>query len=516
MTLTDRLSATFLGALALILVGFSTALYATASVTLHRSVDDRLEAGLATLTALVEDEPGGLEWEPDKRQVDLGRDKGKDEVRWVILDDRGREVDRSKNLKAPDVLVESGPRRVDQAGHPWRVAHRHLSATHPITPDGEGSGKPGRLVLSAGLRLDPIDRQLWNLAGALGVLSTTLWGLTALVGRRLCRTALAPLTRMAVTARDLGADEPGRRLPVARTGDELEDLAFAFNGLLDRWHEALERQSSFAGDASHQLRTPLTALIGQVDVALRRDRPPEEYRRTLARVRDQSDRLRTIVESLLFLARADSEAGLPSLEAIDLAAWTDRQLRRRSDEGGRDSIRWAPPVDAPIFVRAHPALLAEVLDNLLDNARDHGQAGSPVEVRIDREPDRVCLSVTDHGRGIRPDELTRIFEPFFRATDARRAAPGGVGLGLAVARRIALAMGGGLVAESRPGEGSRFVLHLPEVDASAQGHPMAEATSNVSPPQPSPARGTGLILAPVPLAGEGWGGGATAPPKTSE
>jgi heavy metal sensor kinase len=475
MTLTDRLSASFLGALALILVGFSTALYVMASATLHQSVDDRLEAALATLAALAEDEPGGLDWEPGQRQVHLGQDKGKDEVRWVIRDDKGNEVDRSRNLGDSAVLVESGSRRSDRAGHPWRVAHRLLNATHPALPDGERSTKPSRLVLSAGLRLDPIERQLWNLALVLVLLSTTLWGLTALVGRRLCRTALAPLTRMAVTARDLGADEPGRRLPVARTGDELEDLASAFNGLLDRWHEALERQSRFAGDASHQLRTPLTALIGQVDVALRRERTPEEYRRTLARVRDQSDRLRTIVEALLFLARADAEAGLPSLDVIDLAAWTGDQLRRRADEGGHDSIRWDPPPDGPILVRAHPALLAEVLDNLLDNARDHGRPDSPVDVRIDREPGRVSLSVHDQGRGIAPSDLPRIFEPFFRANDARRAVPGGVGLGLAVARRIALALGGSLEAESRPGEGSRFVLRLPEL-ASRNGAASASSS----------------------------------------
>ena len=462
MTLKDRLSAVFLGALALILVGFSTALYAMAAATLHQSAVDRIEAALATLTALIEDEPGGLDWEPDQRQFLLGQDKGQEEVRWVILNENGDEVDHSKNLTDRDPLVEPGSRRLDRAGHPWRVAHRLLRATHPASPQDHGSRKSRRLLLAVGLRLDPFDRQLRNLAGTLLLLSTTLWGLTALVGSRLCRTALAPLTRMAMTARDLGADEPGRRLPVARTGDELEDLAFAFNGLLDRWQEALERQSRFSGDASHQLRTPLTALIGQVDVALRRDRSPEDYRRTLARVRDQSDRLRAIVEALLFLARADAEAGLPSLEVVDLVAWTVEQLQRRLNEGGNDSIRWDHPPDRPIHVRVHPSLLAEVLDNLLDNARDHGQPGSPVEVRIDHEPGWVLLSVRDHGRGIDPSDLPRIFEPFFRSADARRAAPGGVGLGLAVARRIALAHGGGLEAESWPGSGSQFVLRLPE------------------------------------------------------
>jgi two-component system OmpR family sensor kinase len=464
LTLTDRLSASFLGALALILVGFSAALYILTSVTLNRSVDDRLDSTLATLAVLAEDEPGGLDWERDERTLSLGRETGHDQVRWLILDERGTEIDRSKNLGDSSVLIEPGSRRRDRKENPWRVAHRRLRSSRPTFPELGDSKRSQSLLLSVGLPLEPIDRPLRNLAMTLPLLSTTLWGLTALVGRRLCKTALAPLTRMAASARGLGADEPGRRLPVAETGDELQDLAFAFNGLLDRWHEALERQSRFSGDASHQLRTPLAALIGQVDVALRRDRPAEEYRRTLARVRDQSDRLRRIVESLLYLARADAEAGLPSLDVFDLSPWVTEHVRRRKEaEGDEVFDRWEVRTDGPCFIKAQPALLAEVLDNLLDNALAYGRGAEPVEISVAREAGWVSLVVEDHGRGIEPGDLPRIFDPFFRAKDARRAVPGGSGLGLAVARRITMAFGGRLEAQSWPGQGSRFLLFLPSV-----------------------------------------------------
>jgi two-component system, OmpR family, sensor kinase len=462
VTLTNRLSATFLGALALVLVGFSTALYVMASVYLHRSVDDRLEATLTTLAALAEDEPGGLDWEQDQRRSFPGQEHGSDHVRWVVLDEWGVEVGRSKNLGSSSKLEETGPRRVDARRHPWRVVERRLQTSHPATSEGEHSKNHRSLVLRAGLRLDPIERVLQTLALTLALLSMGLWGVTALIGRRLCRSALAPLTRMASASRELGAEEPGQRLPQVKTNDELEDLAVAFNGLLDRWQEALERQSRFAGDASHQLRTPLTALIGQVDVALRRDRPVEDYRGTLRRVRDQAERLRRIVEAILFLARADAEAGLPALEPIDLSTWTSEQIRRRADEGSGDNLRWVEPLESPPLVRAHPALLAEVLDNLLDNARDHSPAGAPVEVQLSTEPGWVVLLVEDQGRGIASADLPRIFEPFYRAAEARRAVPSGVGLGLAVARRIVLAMGGRLEVESQVGKGSQFQLRLPE------------------------------------------------------
>jgi len=462
LTITDRLSASFLGVIALILIGFSTAIYLVASITLNRSIDDRLQAALGTLADLAEDEPGGFDWEHGDRSLSLGREAGHDQVRWIILDEKGMEVDRSKNLGDSTILNQPGSRRSDARGEPWRVAQRLIRSNHPESPiPGEDSTRPKRLVLATGLPLEPIDRPLTGLAITLPSLSILIWGLTALLGRRLCRTALAPLNRMAADARHLGANDPSQRLPMIETGDELSELALAFNGLLDRWQEALQRQSSFAGDASHQLRTPLTALIGQVDVALRRERPPEEYRQTLARVRDQSDRLRRIVESLLYLARADADAGLPTLELFDLSAWAAEQVRRRL----RERLEAAPgpslTVEGPILVQAHSSLCTEILENLLDNARDHGRGFRPVEVRVDRENGHARLIVEDHGRGLSSVELSRVFDPFYRTSDARRASPGGIGLGLAVARRIAVSLGGQLRAESQPGVGSRFILTLP-------------------------------------------------------
>ena len=112
-----------------------------------------------------------------------------------------------------------------------------------------------------------------------------------------------------MAARDADAADPRTRLPLPGTQDELEDLGSAFNGLLDRLHEALERQRRFTGDASHQLRTPLTGLLSQVEVALRLERPPGEYQRVLKVVRAKGVQLRQIIESLLFLARAESESG---------------------------------------------------------------------------------------------------------------------------------------------------------------------------------------------------------------
>lgn len=195
-------------------------------------------------------------------------------------------------------------------------------------------------------------------------------------------------------------------------------------------------------------------------MALRRERPPEEYRRVLATVGEQAASLRRIVEALLFLARADAEGDLPGRETLDLASWVPRRLEGRTDRPRSADVRFVDLGSGPAIVSAPPALLSQVIGNLVENAEKYSDPGSPILVGLERRDSRVVLSVEDRGRGIRPEDLPRIFDPFFRAAPNRRNDPG-VGLGLSVARRIAEALGGSLSAQSRPGQGSRFDLRLP-------------------------------------------------------
>jgi signal transduction histidine kinase len=317
-----------------------------------------------------------------------------------------------------------------------------------------------RLTLTVGLSLGPASGTLSMLAIALGGLSVTTWLLAASVGWRLCRRALAPLTRMASTARAMTAADLGQRLPGLSTGDELEELSQAFNDLLGRLQQAFERQRRFTGDASHQLRTPLTALLGQVEVALRRERPDAEYRRVLELVERRAISLRQIIESLLFLARAESEAQVPELELVDLAAWITEQIRRWSGHprGGDLSLEI---LEAPLWVRVHTPLLAQAVDNLLDNAFKYSAPGTPVTVRLEVDPGGVRIAVSDRGIGVAASETANLLEPFYRSPEARRRGLAGVGLGLSVAHRIVTSLGGKIEIQSVPDAGSAFTIVLP-------------------------------------------------------
>jgi signal transduction histidine kinase len=285
---------------------------------------------------------------------------------------------------------------------------------------------------------------------------------------------------MAEAARGMRAAEIDQQhLPSPGTADELQELSDAFNGLLDRLREAFARQSRFTGDASHQLRTPLAAMIGQVDVALRRERPAEEYKRTLALVGEQAAHLSEIVEMLLFLARADAESPLPDCRVIDLAAWAREHVSGWCDYSGSRNFSVVVDGEGPWLVRAHGPLLAQLVDNLLDNAHNHTEPGTAVRLVLSRDLDSVAIGVEDDGPGIEAEDMPHVFDPFFRALRSRRQGRPGVGLGLAVAQRIAVSLHGTLIVRSVPGKGSAFRLTLPAAadDAPLDTEPAVPAAS---------------------------------------
>jgi signal transduction histidine kinase len=213
--------------------------------------------------------------------------------------------------------------------------------------------------------------------------------------------------------------------------------------------------------------------LGQVDVALRQDRSRDEYQQTLVRVQRQGQRLVQIVEMLLFLARADADAELPDLEVIELGTWLCEHVSRWSsheraadlhvETPSSDFARWESPV-AGVLVRVHPMLLGQLLDNLLENACKYSDTGTPITLRVAAREGTAVLEVEDRGLGMAEADTPHLFEPFFRSSAVRRLGVEGIGLGLAVAKRIATAMGGNIEVHSRLGSGSLFRVAFPICD----------------------------------------------------
>ena len=477
MTLTTRLSVVFLTMLALVLMGFSVGLYLLADGYLHRQIDERLDTVLNTISGAVETGPSGVEWEPANRHLNLDFSILGDQVVWFVTDGHGQVVDRSKGRNTEDFLSESSVSlRLKTPGigsstwvmASWEAGQRWIHAdTEPADQVQKSQTKPHddgprypTLAVTAGVSLVPIRTTLRQLTSALVGLSVGVWLLAFVASRFVCRRALLPVNLMAVAAAEIDTNDLTQRLPAVTTKDELEHLNRAFNNLLDRLQITVERQRNFTGDASHQLRTPLTVILGQIEVALRRERPAEEYRDVLATVRKMAGHLSRMVESLLFLARADSESRYPALESLDLAEWLPLHLQTWSRHARTVDLDFECTSSTPCQIDVQPALLGELLNILIDNACKYSEQGTPIRVRLEKVENAVCVKIEDQGCGIDDNDLANLFVPFCRSAEARRRGIEGVGLGLSIAIRLAEVFGGTLTVMSRPNQGSCFTLRF--------------------------------------------------------
>ncbi len=313
-----------------------------------------------------------------------------------------------------------------------------------------------------------IDDILKRIRDVLAVVIPLLVVVAAGGGYFMAAKSLSPVSAMSERAAEITATNLRERLPVSG-GEELAGLARVVNDLLARLEDSFARQRRFMADASHELRTPTAVLRTEADVILAKDhRAEEEYRASLTVIRDAASRLARIVDDLFALARVDAENVATRRERVYVEELVDDAMRmvRPLGDARRVRVNLQEAVEAPVDADAD--LLGRLLINLLDNAIKHSPEGGVVEVRMQRRDRFVDVGVIDQGRGIPEEDRERIFQRFVRLSDDNGngteepgARPSGIGLGLAIARRIAEAHGGSLVVfESVPGR-TEFRLTLP-------------------------------------------------------
>lgn len=295
-------------------------------------------------------------------------------------------------------------------------------------------GDTGR-VLTVAQPLDAIaragDRQLVVLAVAAPVLIAMLGAL----GWWLLRAALRPVDLLTREAAAISTVDAGRRLPQVTGDDEIARLAATLNSMLTRLSVAFERERAFADDASHELRTPVAVLRGEIDLALEVVDDPDEVRQSLLAARDQTVRLAQLAEDLLVLARERGGSLVVHREPVDLADLARAEARTLATVTGLHI-----EVDGdPVIVEADAARLRQSLANLAGNSRTAGASAVRVTVRAGRS--RSTIEWADDGPGFPPGLLDRAFERFVRG-DAARTSSTGAGLGLSIVRAVAIAHGG--------------------------------------------------------------------------
>jgi two-component system, OmpR family, sensor kinase len=280
----------------------------------------------------------------------------------------------------------------------------------------------------------------------------------------LAQRVVRPVHQIIDQAEEIGAGTLGRRIRAEADEQEYERLIAVLNSLLARLEATFEAQRRFIADASHELRSPLTALKGEMELALRRDRSGDEYRRALASGLQEVDRISLLTQDLLTLARVDAGVMQPRLQSTDLLERARTVADRLQPLARSAGVALTVAGDDHSTLLADPPLLDQLLWNLLDNALKFTPAGGRVEVGVRRQEGRVVLTVRDTGPGFPATDFDRVFERFYRADPARTASngPGGTGLGLAIVRAIAEVHGGEARAANHPAGGAVVDVLLPQ------------------------------------------------------
>jgi heavy metal sensor kinase len=293
--------------------------------------------------------------------------------------------------------------------------------------------------------------------------------LASALGYWISRKALAPVDDITLAAQQISAHNLSARLSVPRSGDELQRLTETLNQMLRRIEEALERITRFSGDASHELRTPMTVMRTRVELALRHPRTPAENHSTLEQLHTELIQASQLLDNLMLLARADSGAEQLRGTPANIEDALKEVLAQVSPLAGEKGVSLHSVLPGhPVWIVADRPMLQRLFLILIDNAVKYTPASGRVSVALAVANGLTTVSVKDTGIGIADADLPHIFDRFYRVDKARSRQPG-AGLGLSIGRWIAEAHGGSIRVESRPGEGSTFEVVLP-AKASPPGH----------------------------------------------
>jgi heavy metal sensor kinase len=452
-----------------LLLVFSVLVYVGGDALLHRFVDGRLLGLAETLAKIVEQHPNIIESSGEDRS--LAAEVNRSEKEQHELQD----VTHSLRVFSLDGrLIWKGPNEVAQQPVPINVLEQ-VRLGNPVFETTESAdGRPVRQLFIPIPRHGPV-RYVLQAEASLLLYRETLKGLVILltlgsgtillvawVGSGwLAKQVLTPIEVLSTSAETMSEADRGKRLTLDSPYQEFRRLTQAFNSVMDRFQRSGEIQRSFCDIAAHEMKTPLTILQGNLEVALLKARTSEEYREALINNLEQVGRLIALTRSLLTLAKFTS--GKPPVHLVPLAL--EPMIQDMVDEltlladDRRITLSFESQSVSPVLGDAQ--WLKQALINLLDNALHYTPSGGAVTVRLQEVGGGVAVAVEDTGHGIEPEHLPHLFERFYRTDWARAKDSGGTGLGLPIVKEIAEAHGGSISVTSQVDKGSIFTLRLP-------------------------------------------------------
>ncbi len=330
-----------------------------------------------------------------------------------------------------------------------------------------------RFLVTAAHSMREFEKSLRQFQFVLVLLSLLALALACAGGFFISRRALRPVDAITEAARTLSFNNLSTRLVVPRTNDELQRLSETLNAMLNRIEQPIRQMHQFTADASHELRTPLTLMRTAAEFSLRRERPREELVDALSQILNEVMRTSTLVDSLLLLSRTDSGIDDPTFTTVNLCDAMQQAVEQAMPFARDQNLTLEfhiPP--APLLVIGNHDLLRRAIYILLDNSIHYTPEGGLISATLSYAGEKAQLAVQDTGIGIGADQISHVFDRFWRADKVRSRNRGGAGLGLSIAQTIVNRHKGSIELTSQPGEGSRFSIVLP-LDRSGD-HPVSD------------------------------------------
>ena len=427
----------------------------------HRAINDleneELQQRVRSVRRFVENRPAGETRDQLHDAITAAYNVSHGNKWLQVIDEQGIWIYRSPHVAAayPTLVL---PQQAPDAGSYFTYTAESSSVRALIEPI---SIHGVRYTVQTGLTLNKTLAVLSNLRIQLLLLTTIGLLLSSLAGHFMSRKALKPVAALAAEARRINDRNLDIRLPEHSAKDEISDLSRTLNQMLERIDRAFASVRTFTGNASHELRTPISLMRTEIEVALYRPRDSQEYRAILSRLHEETLRMTNLVENLLSLARADGGAETIALVSIPVDDLFQKVVGNWNDAMKRAMLDFNVEIkgeDLALLGDRH--LLPRLLSILLENACKYTPPGGSVKLCAAVVGSRIVISVVDSGIGIDPGQKPRIFDRFYRATNAGNHAPAGSGLGLALAKWIADRHGTELIVESEPGRGSCFSVSL--------------------------------------------------------
>ncbi len=294
-------------------------------------------------------------------------------------------------------------------------------------------------------------------AGLAVIVFLAALGSCVIIGR-----SLRPLRRITESAREItDGSDLSRRIQLSPGRDEVHELADTFNDMMGRLERSFDAERQFTSDASHELRTPVTVILAECEMAEKMPEDTEAVQESVTEIHKQARKMSELIGKLLAYTRLEQGTRRIDREELDLSGLVEDVCEEQRTVAARN-IRIECETSHDVLVNGDVALLISLVQNLVTNAVKYGKDGGHVWVKVYSEGSKACVSVRDDGIGIGEEDLACIWNRFYQADRSRSDESRGIGLGLSLAQQIARLHGGRITASSRPGEGSEFIFSMPE------------------------------------------------------